>query len=118
MQVVEVILREYLKEITAVPVYLEEPEKPPKEYIIIDKLGSGEDNLISSASVAIQSYSDSLYGAAWLNRQVKTAMRNIVALDTVAAAKLNSDYNYTDTQTKRYRYQAVYNITYYDQEGL
>lgn len=115
---IEVILKDYLSEVVNVPVYLEEPEKPPKEYLIIDKLGSGEDNLISSASVAIQSYSDSLYGAAWLNRQVKAAMRNIVALDAVAAAKLNSDYNYTDTQTKRYRYQAVYNITYYDQEGV
>lgn len=112
---IEVILKDYLSEVVNVPVYLEEPEKPPKEYIIIDKLGSSESDFLSSASIAIQSYSGSLYGAAWLNRQVKAAMKHIIALDSVSAAKLNSDYNYTDTQTKRYRYQAVYSITYYEE---
>ena len=32
--------------------------------------------------------------------------------EDVGRAVLNSDYVYTDTATKRYRYQAVYDITY------
>ena len=40
-------------------------------------------------------------------------MRNIIELDNVSKAKLNSDYNYTDTAKKRYRYQAVYEVIYF-----
>lgn len=30
----------------------------------------------------------------------------------ISKAKLNSDYNYTDTTTKSYRYQAVYDLVF------
>ena len=29
---------------------------------------------------------------------------------------LNSDYNFTDTETKEYRYQAVFDINYYQED--
>ena len=31
----------------------------------------------------------------------------------VASCRLNSDYNFTDTTKKQYRYQAVFDIVYY-----
>ena len=43
-------------------------------------------------------------------------MRDTVILDDVISCKLNSDYNYTDEETKRYRYQAVFDIRYYEKE--
>lgn len=64
----------------------------------------------------MQSYGGSLYEAARLNHTVKTAMRDAVTLDDVISCKLNSDYNYTDEETKRYRYQAVFDIRYYEKE--
>ena len=39
-------------------------------------------------------------------------MAGIVELPDVSRSALNSDYNYTDTDTKTYRYQAVYDLTY------
>ena len=48
-----------------------------------------------------------------LNEEVKAAMDSLVTLDSVSGAALNSDYNFTDTQTKMHRYQAVYEITHY-----
>ena len=54
-----------------------------------------------------------MYEAAALNELVKTAADSLVTLDEIASAKLNSDYNFTDTTTKRYRYQAVYDIKHY-----
>ena len=30
----------------------------------------------------------------------------------VFRCELNGDYNFTDTETKRYRYQAVFDLTY------
>ena len=40
------------------------------------------------------------------------AMDGMAYAENVFMAKLNSDYNYTDTSVKRYRYQAVYDMTY------
>ena len=37
----------------------------------------------------------------------------MVALDEVSKVSLNSDYNFTDAATKRYRYQAVFDIIHY-----
>ena len=60
------------------------------------------------------SYSDSLYGASQLNEAVKGIMLNdLLEEDEIGSVDLNSDYNYTDSETKRYRYQAVYDITHY-----
>jgi hypothetical protein len=54
-----------------------------------------------------------MFEAATLNEQVKQAVFDSVSLDEITAVSLNSDYNYTDTATKRYRYQAVFVITHY-----
>lgn len=76
------------------------------------KTGGGRRNLIENAIIVIQSYAGSKFRAAQINQEVKTAMNGITALDNVSACNLNSDYDYTDTETKSYRYQAVYDITF------
>ena len=80
---------------------------------MIEKTGSGRNNLINSAVFAIQSYGATLYAAAALNEEVKAAMDNIVTLGEVAGCNLNSDYNFTDPETKRYRYQEVFELSHY-----
>lgn len=100
-----------------VPCYTERPETDPdRMYIIIEKTGSAEVNHITEATIAIQSYGLSLYEAAVLNDKVKEVMRDIVKLPNVSSCELNSDYNFTYTAMKAYRYQAVFVITYYDEE--
>ncbi len=111
---IEKIILDYLNENLSVPAYMEEPEDPIEEYVLLEKVGSSENDHIQSATVAVQSYAASLYGAAKLNGKVKDAMSDIITLDAVNRCKLNSDYNYTDGETKRYRYQAVFDITFYD----
>jgi len=54
-----------------------------------------------------------MYGAAALNELVKNAVDSLIELDEIASVKLNTDYNFTDTTTKKYRYQAVYDIKHY-----
>lgn len=112
---IEKIILDWLSAELDVPIYFEEPEKPPKEYVLIDKLGSAENDLITSATIAVQSYSASLYGAAELNTKVKKAMAGCVSQSDICRCVCTSDYNYTDTETKRYRYQAVFDITYYEE---
>lgn len=110
---IEGIILEHLKKKMPVPVYMEEPEQPLKSYIIVEKTGSAKGNHIYSATIAVQSYAESLFLAADLNEQVKRAVDTAVELDEICSVKLNSDYNYTDTGRKKYRYQAVYDITHY-----
>lgn len=40
-------------------------------------------------------------------------MEALAELDSVGACRLVRDYNFTDTESRRYRYQAVFEITYY-----
>ena len=109
---IEEIVRNYLLQ-SFDTVLLEQPVTKPASYIVLQKTGSGESNHIYSATVAIQSYGNSLYDAASLNERVKSAMENITTLREICKVSLNSDYNFTDTATKQYRYQAVFDIKHY-----
>ena len=50
--------------------------------------------------------------AARLNEQAKAAMDALPARRGIGAARLETDYNFTDTATHRYRYQAVYRVVH------
>ena len=67
----------------------------------------------NTATFFIQSYSSSKYKASLLNEKVKDAMYDLIELDEITSLHLNSDYDYTDTTTKKYRYQAVFDIGYF-----
>ena len=111
---IEQRLLEYLNSsLSPVPCYMEMPEDPTGQFVIIDKTGSSVTNRITKANFAIQSYADTLYEAAELNERVKEAMDSMLELDTISKVELNSDYNFTDTDLKAYRYQAVFVLTYY-----
>ena len=112
---IEVIIKNYLAEKLSVPVVLEVPADPPKSFVLLEKAGSSREEHIDRAMLAIQSHAPSMYEAARLNERVKAAMDSAAELDAVSASRLNSDYNFTDTTTKRYRYQAVYDLVYYDE---
>lgn len=110
---IEKIVLDHLNNLLDAPAYMEKPESPPERYVLIEKTGSGTDNHIHSATLAVQSYAATLYEAAELNESVKAAMNRLIELDEITRAKLNSDYNFTDSTKKEYRYQAAYNITHY-----
>ena len=107
---VETIILNHLSDRLAVRVCMEIPAENPPRFVLIEKVGGGERDLIQTATLAIQSYAESMYQAAALIEQVKTAMRDAVTLDSISRCEINSDYNYTDTTKKKYRYQAVFDI--------
>lgn len=109
---IEKIVLDYLKEVLEVPVHTDMPEHPENRFVLIEKTGGSKENFINFATITLQSYAESRYRAAELNEQVKTAMDNIIILDSVGKSKLNADYNYPDTTKKKPRYQAVYELTY------
>lgn len=111
---IEAVVVNHLMMALDVSVSTEVPKNPPSEFVVVEKTGSDRTNLINTATLAIQSYGATMYDAAVLNENVKEAMDDLIADDSIASVRFQSDYNYTDTSTKRYRYQAVYNVTYYE----
>lgn len=110
---IETIVLSILNENLPVPVYMEAPEDKPEAYVVLMKTGSRRTNRLDHATFALQSITPSLYESAELNEQVKAVMDRLPYLAAnVFRAELNSDYDFTDTETKERRYQAVYNITY------
>lgn len=109
----EVTILNHLKSKISVPVSLEKPEPQPKKYVLFEKTSSGRTSMLDSSTFAFQSYADSMYNASALNEEVKQAVDSLIELDEIASVRLNSDYNFTDTTTKKYRYQAVYDIKHY-----
>ena len=115
---VETVLYKYLKDLfyeDQIPVYMERPEnRPSGKYIIIEKTGGTKTDKIATNTFAFQSYGDTLYDASSLNESVKSAVESAEYLDEISGVTLNSDYNFTDTASKSYRYQAVFAITHYE----
>lgn len=114
---IEITLRKFLESKLSVPVLMEIPKEPASQFVIIEKTGSTHENHVDSAIMTIQSYAPSLQNAMELNELVKywmlDGMEGLITLDEIASVNLNSDYNYTDTTSKRYRYQSVFEIVHY-----
>lgn len=110
---IEKIVLDYLNLKLDIEAYMEELEEMPLRYVLIEKTGSNEENYVKTATIAIQSFADTLHNAAMLNEDVKEKMKNIAEQNNISRCKLNTDYNYTDVTRKKYRYQAVFDITYY-----
>lgn len=112
---IEVFVREFLDHEFNVDVFLEYPGGSRNgRFIVLEKVGSSRENFLNSATIAIQSYDKSMYWAARLNERVKEAMETLAMDKRIGAVRLNSDYNFTDLEMKRYRYQAVFEIYYYN----
>lgn len=114
---IEDVIKNFLESKLTVPVLMEIPKSPASQFVVIEKTGGGQENYINSSILAVKSYAPSLFEAAQLNEQVKEWMldgvEGAITLSEIARIRLDSDYNYTDTTSKRYRYQAVFDIKHY-----
>lgn len=90
------------------------PEEPPAKYVVFERTRSGESDMLKSAVLAFRSAAPTLQEAAELNELLVSAVKDSVALAQISSAKLNTAYNNTDPNKKEYRWQAVFDITYYD----
>lgn len=117
---IEETILNYLSSKLDVPVMMELPEVPtedfpvwPDKFVVIERVGTNRINHVKQVSFAFQSYSMSrLYDAVALDDEVKEAMDEIIELPEIGGVRLASNYNHTDTRTKRYRYQCVFDISY------
>lgn len=96
------------------PVWMEKPKNPPSDYFIVEKTGGALTDHIYHSTIAIQSYSASKYGAAKASEKVADLMvYGLIGEPDITKVELSGPYDYTDVQSKGYRYQAVFDITHY-----
>ncbi|MGX7096425.1 MULTISPECIES: hypothetical protein [Gemella] len=110
---IELIVKNYLSTKLEIPIVFEHQKNLPKRFILIQKTSGSRENFLNSSTVAIQSYAESMFESAKLNEKIKNLMYDLITVDEVSSVDLNSDYNFTDTETKQYRYQAIFDIHYY-----
>lgn len=116
---IEATILDYLAEKLDVPVFLEIPETPseeyekiPDEFVLIQRVGGTKRNMIMTSSFAFQSYAQRLSRAIKIDMAVRDAMDVITMRPDIQASHMASNYNFTDTTLKRYRYQCTYDITH------
>lgn len=114
---IESIIIDYLTsaltdENRTVPVSGLVPSPMPAVFVTVEKIGSGEENRIRRATLAVQSWAETEAAAALLNERVIAAMYMAPALPEISSVQCETDYNFTDTTTKRARYQAVFRVVY------
>lgn len=116
---IEETIRSFLSERLDVPVRLSVPTPAPARFVVVEKTGSGYEDGIYSATIAVQSYGpaatshDGTLDAAKLNELVKAAMQDADGLPQLVRCDLYSDYNFPDATRKRPRYQAVFGVVHY-----
>ena len=79
---------------------------------VLEKTGTSRTDQITTSTFAVQSWAPTILDAAQLNEQAKAAMDALPARQGIGSARLENDYNFTDTATHRYRYQAVYRVVH------
>lgn len=111
---IELIILDYLSRKLPVSAVMEFPENPSESFVLLRKAGTRRENRLDTSTFVAESYAPSLLQAAQLNQAVRAAMDALPELPQISASHLVTDYPIPDTKNKRYRYQAVYNITHYD----
>lgn len=111
---IETVLLDYLNNANlSAKVYMEQPKVKPEAFFILEKSGGGQTDYINESDFIVQSYGRTLYEAACMNEEIKAVMLRANTLNEVSAVELNSDYNYTNAESKSYRYQAIFVVTHY-----
>lgn len=93
------------------------PSPMPERFITVARTGGSETNHIRAATIAVKCWSGiSKDDAARLCDNAEKAMKEFISLPEISRCSLNSSYENTDEKTKRWRYQAVFDIVYSIQE--
>lgn len=110
---IEAFIIEFLSARLDVPVSGDRPDlSTATKFVTVEKTGSNYANHISSAEIAVQSWSTSRAAASELNEKVKKAMAEALHQDCISRCALDTDYNFPDLASKRPRYQALYEVVY------
>lgn len=113
---IESYLIDYLQQEVRIPVYAEQPEQKPALFIVLTRLGGSVRDRIPWIAVAVQSYANTLFGASSLMARACTSMGRLEEQALICGCRLNSCAAFNNPDTHQYRYQATYEINYYEED--
>jgi len=102
----------YLKNKTSAEWYLMRPKNVASKFGLIEKTGQRKEEHLTTSTFAFQSYAPTLAEAAQLSAELKTAIEGMIELNNISRCSLEGEYNFTNTETKQPRYQAVFSVTH------
>ena len=105
---IEKTILKYLQANTDVPCYMEVPATMPDEFIVLDLIAMGSNNYVRNAEIAFMCYAATKLRAAEINEAVIEIMGKASELTDVFGAHLTTAGDRTATETKKYRYRAVF----------
>lgn len=106
------LVKKYLEENMNIPVHMEIPADPPKKYLTIQKLDGGKTNQVKAITLSIEAYDESKYKASMLSDKVEEQMESLGESDKVFSCKLGGGGDDTDSISKKYRFETIWNIYY------
>lgn len=112
---IEFTVKEHLESNLDVKVFFEFPGNAPETFVLVRVETNPRENMLDSVMLIVDSYGPSQLETARLNAKVKTVLDQLSLLPSISASKRGGDYPAFDTIHKRYRYQAVQNIFYYEE---
>lgn len=116
---IETQFLDYVKTVSGKPCFMELPPNPPAELIVIERTGGAANELgFNTATFAVQTYGETLYKAAKIAHDIIPEVLQIrYDVDNVSFIEVTAGpYNFTDTDNKKYRYQTVFELSYYETE--
>lgn len=113
---IEATLRQYLEDNLDVPVVMEHPKTPEKNFILLQLADAGRLNHIDMATFFVTVYSDSLYTAAETKEKVKDLLLDAIILPGISKATLGQDQSATDSANHLYQYNLTFNFYFYREE--
>jgi hypothetical protein len=109
---IETIILQHMAEATT-PWYLMRPKNVPNKYGLIEKTGSSRENHLYRSTFAFQSYAPTLEAAAEISAEARELMDTLPEEPGVSGVRFDTEYNFTDPETRQPRYQAVFVVYHY-----
>ena len=114
---IEVAIRDYLaNKINPIPVLMEQPKNPPKEYVLLRLADAGVVNKVDAATFFVTVRSSTLYETAQLRDSVKDALLDAISEDFITSSTLGGESAQTDSANNVYQYELTFNFYYYREE--
>lgn len=108
------VIRYLRKKFSEEKVGYEPPKGMTDRFVTVEKTGSQQlTRGLYQSTIAVQSWGKSKQEAAELSERICTALREIPDEEDEVTSAYGADYDFTDTTTKKYRYQAVFTFTHY-----
>lgn len=109
---IDFIIKKFLEKKIDVKIFMVEPDLSLDRFVTFERISNSKKDYLYTTTFAFQSWANTLYDAMILNEKVKEALETLDQEKEVMYSKLQNDYNFTDTETKKYRYQAIFEIKY------